>query len=143
MPNVDDNLKDTSRPESSNVAIEASQTPRSPTHRRIECTHRVLLDVVSKCDPCWDCVGQIEEGRSRYDTDEIDVGRDCGGDDKRDTPPDRNNCGVKDLPSFRSDQRSIEDVDQDVIVENFDADVSVQRGGDQTAQEGKCVACRN
>lgn len=132
MPNVDGDLKDAPRPKSSDIAAEASQTPRSPTDSRIECAHSMLPDVEAKCDPRRDGVRQVEEGCCGYDADEVDVCGDSSGDNEGNAPPNRNDGGVKDLASFGRNKRGPEDVYQNVVVEYFDAYIAVQRCGNET-----------
>ena len=103
-------------------------------------SHRVRFDIVPHSKKRRERVCQIQEERGRYDADEAKVVGDRRGDDKGDDPPDGYDGGVEYLAAAVDEWGCVEDVHQDVVVEDFDADVAVQSGGDEGGDEGDHVA---
>lgn len=141
VPDVLADLEGAAQEEAFDVAIDTGQATVGAANRGVEVAHGVSADVVAERDPRRDGVGQVKQGRSGDDRDEVGISRDGGGDDECNSPPDGHDCGVEDLASLGSHQWSVEDVDQHVVVEHLDANVSVQTRCDEAAQESEDVAC--
>ena len=101
---------------------------------------RILLDIIPDREERRKRVRQVQRERGGYDADEAKVVRDGRRDDKGDDPPDRHDGGVEDFAAAVDERRRIEDVHEDVVVEDFDADVAIQSSGDEGGNEGNHVA---
>ena len=101
---------------------------------------RILLYIISHRKERRKRVRQIQQSRGGYDTDEAEViwNRCC--DDKGDGPPDRYDGGVEDFPTAGDKRRCIEEVHEDVVVDDFDANVAIQSSSNESGDEGDHVA---
>jgi len=85
----------------------------------------VLLDEVAEGDHWWEAVCELDEahgGRQASETEEVG---DCGGEDECDGPVDGDNAGPKDLAAAGQERGGVEKFHEDVVIENFDADVAI------------------
>ena len=101
---------------------------------------RVFLYIVRHGEEWGQRVGQIQQRRGGYDTDEAEVVWNRGCDDESDGPPDRDHDGVENFSATSDERRCVEQVHEDVVVENLDTDVAVQSGSNKGGDEGDHVA---
>ena len=147
MPDVDANLEEASTEEATGPAPDGARLPVHDTRGGIKAliladADGVLLDVEAEREQRRHGVGQVEQHRGRDDADEADVIGDGGGEDERDDPPDGHDGGVDELPALGDERRHIEDVHEDVVVQDLDADVAVQAGSNKGSDERDHVAGR-
>ena len=85
-------------------------------------------------------IGQIQQHRGGYDTDEAKVIWNRCRKDKGDSPPDGHDGGVVDFAAMGNERRCTEDVHEDVVVEDLDTDVAIQSGSDEGGDEGDHIS---
>ena len=88
-------------------------------------SHRVRLHIIPHSKERRKRVRQVQQERGRYDTHEAKVVGDRRGDDEGDDPPDGYDGGVEYFAAAVDEWGGVEDVHEDVVVEDFDADVAV------------------
>ena len=102
--------------------------------------HRVSLDEVAKCKYGREAVSELHEANRCCHVGEAEEVRDRGGEDEGEGPVDWNNAGPEDLAAFREKGGRMEELHEDVVVDDFDADVAVQRGRNEATNDCKHVA---
>lgn len=130
--------------ESADPSLDATIVALHHARYRIEALtrlHCVSLDEVAKCKHRGKRVGELHKADRCRDADEAEEIRDRGGDDESDCPVDWNDTGPDPFAAFGEKGRRVEKFHQDVVVEDFDTDVAVQRGRDKGTDDGKHVAC--
>lgn len=139
MPDINPYLKHPPSKEPLDIPTNTNTASRNPTDRRIKHTKRMPLDIIPQSEHRWYRVTKIKQARSCHDRGKVDVSRYSGCNDKRCNPPDRNNHSIDDLPTFRGQEGSVEDIDQNVVVEHLDTNIRIQSGSDQPTQKGQDI----
>ena len=103
-------------------------------------TEGVFLDVEREGEPGREGVCELDDAEGGDDGDEAEEVGDGGGDDEGDGPVDGDDDGPEDFAFAGGEERGVEEVHEDVVVEDFDADVAVQACGDETGGDGEHVA---
>ena len=98
------------------------------------------LDVEPQREERRKSVRQVEQHGGGDDGDEAEVVWNSTGDHERNGPPDRDDASVDDLSALRDEQRCLEDVDQDVVVEHLDANIPVETSSDESGDQGDHIA---
>ena len=104
--------------------------------------HGVLLDEVPERERGGEGVAELDDAEGGDDGDEAEEVRDGGGDDEGDGPVDGDDDGPQDFALVGRQRREFEQIHQDVVVQHFDADVAVEPGGDDAADDGDHVSGR-
>jgi len=98
------------------------------------------LDIETESKKWRERVRQVQEHRCGDDADEAEVVGNCGCNDKRNGPPDWDNGCVNYLAACGGKGWCAEDVYQDVVVEDFDADVAIETCGNESSDQRNHVA---
>lgn len=98
------------------------------------------LDGIGDGQHGWECVCKVENADSSNHTRQARKIRDTASNDKGDCPEDRDETNPDELAGLGGKWWRSEKLDEDVVVENFDADVTVQGCCDESADHGKYVA---
>lgn len=86
-------------------------------------------------------VGELQDATGADEDDPcVDLGH-RGGDDPSEHPVDGHEGDPDPLAGLGFEEREVKKVTSEVVVENFDADVTVQHGGDDARDESDDIAC--
>ena len=102
--------------------------------------HSALVDGVAEREYGRERVRELYGAEGREDGDEAEEVGDCGGHDVGDRPVDGHDGGPEVLALLGGERGRGEEVHEDVVVEYFDADVAIERGGDDAAEHGEHIA---
>lgn len=108
----------------------------------LACLHRVEVDVVAEDQDGRKGIAKLNDGNGADDRHEAEVIGNGGRDDEGDRPPDGHDDHPQDFAVLGDQGRGLEQIHEDVVVKDLDADVAVQARGDQPTQHGKHVAGR-
>ena len=122
-------LLETSDP-SLHFGIEASDLS-STLVKAFTLFERAHLDVVSKVKQRREGVRKLQDANGSDEAGQIGELRDGGGDDEGDGPVDWNNDDPQEFARTGAEGRELEELHEDVLVDDFDADVAVQGSSDQ------------
>ena len=141
VPDVDGDLEGAAAEEAADPALDRGLVSGRPGRWRDRSPRRVgrmafFWMSIAQGEQRGQRVRQVQQHRGGHDTDEAKVVRDGGRDDEGDDPPDGDDGGVDELAARGDEGRSLEEVHEDVVVEDLDADVAVQTGGDEASHEG-------
>ena len=102
--------------------------------------HGVLLDEVPQRERGREGVAELDDAEGSDDGDEAEEVGDRGRDDEGHGPVDGHDDRPEDLALLGGEGREAEQVHEDVVVQDLDADVAVQARGDDPAEDGEHVA---
>ena len=144
MPDIDGNLEQAAAEEAAYPSPDRSLAPHHLSSRRIKAfalisSESVLLDVEAQSEEWRKGVRQVQEHGRRDYADEAEVVRYGCCDDKGNNPPDWNDSSIENFAPPGDEWRCAEDVQEDVVVEHFDADVAVKPCSDEGGDQGNHV----
>lgn len=117
------------------------QLARVRVKRRLA-LHGLLLDDVPEPQQRREGVGELHEEHGRRQADEPKKVGDGRRDDVGDGPVDGHHRRPVVLAPARRQGREVEELDQDVVVDYLDPDVTVQDRGDEATEDAQHVADR-
>ena len=140
MPHVFGDLQRTTADKSTHPALCCCSMSRHLSRRRIESfalnfSVRIVLYIVPHRKDGRNRIRQVQQSRGGYDANEAEVIRDRRGDDEGDGPPDGHDGGVEDFPAAGDKRRCIEDVHENVVIHDFDTNITIQSGSDEGGDE--------
>ena len=145
MPDVDGDLQRSAGDETTHPAtyavVEARDLPRGGVEAFVG-SYRVLVDSEAEGHDWRERVGELQDADGGDEGGELEEGRDRGCDDEGDGPVDGHDADPEPLAILGREGWGAEEVDEDVVVEDFDPDVAVQPCGDESAHYGQHVADR-
>ena len=95
----------------------------------------ILFDLITEHEERRKSVGELQDTDSGDKTRQVaDLG-DGGGNDKCDAPIKRDHDDPADLARLGGETGEFEKIDEKVIVDDFEADVSIQNGRDETGDQ--------
>lgn len=147
MRDILDPLKPATQPEADHPFAHAPQVPRHPPRRRIKAVvrirlHRVQVDIIPQRQDRRERVRELDDGGGADNRHKAEVIGDGAGDDEGDGPPNRHDHHPQRLAAFGGQRRRLQQIHQHVVVEDLDADVAVEAGGDEARDGGERVAHR-
>lgn len=86
-----------------------------------------------------EAVAELDDTEGGDDGDEAEEVWDTGGDDEGNGPVDGYDDAPQDVAGPRGERGRAEEIHEDVVVEDFDADVAVQTGCDDAREHGENV----
>ena len=117
--------------------------PRHSSSDRVKAlvtAQRAPLDEIADCQCRREGVAELDNTERRDNGDKTEEIGDGGSDDKCDGPVDGYDDGPQNLAVLRSERREMEEIHEDVVVEDLNADVAVETGGDDAGYDGEHVA---
>lgn len=116
--------------------------PRSGVEPLLLRQHGVLLDPVPQSQQSRKCIRKREdEQRPNEPRDEREL-RNRGANDKGNGPVNRHEASPEPLASLDGQRREVEDLLEKLHVDNLEANVAVERGGNERGDENDDVADR-
>lgn len=79
----------------------------------------------------WEGVSELQDANCCYEGSEAEEVGNGSSDDVCKGPIHRHNSCPQNLSRLGSQRRCIKEIDEDVVVQNLDADISIQTGRDQ------------
>jgi len=92
----------------------------------------ILLNAVSEGEQWRESVCKLHEANCSGDTCKSEEIGDRGGENKGDGPVEGNKACPEDFAAFGNESRRAKPFHQDIIVDDFNADVTVESGSDQS-----------
>ena len=141
-----ENVEGLDVPLSSKPALEPSEAgieTRDPSRGRVEALaglHGVLPDFETEHEEGREGVGELQDAGGGDEGGQVGELGDGGGDDEGDDPVDGHDADPEEFAALLGQGGEVEDVGEEVVVQDFDADIPVQRGRDQGGDEGDDVA---
>jgi hypothetical protein len=129
--------------EASDPSLQAAVMESDDASGRIEAfalLQRVLLNAVSQGEQRREGVCELHETDCGCDTCKSEEIRDRGSEDEGNSPVEGNEACPEDLAAFGNESWSTEPFHQDVVVDDFDANVAVETGGDQSGDHCEDVS---
>jgi len=100
----------------------------------------VLLDTIPESDHWRECVRELHEADSRGDACQTKEIGNRGCEDEGDDPVDWDDDRPENLAAFGNECWCVEPLHEQVIVDDFDANVTVESSSNQTRDHGQDVA---
>ena len=116
----------------------------SPRHRieALIAAQRAPLDEIADGQGGREGVAELDDTEGGHDGDEAEKVGDGRSNDKGDGPVDRHDYGPENLAVLGGERGKVEEVHEDVVVEDLDADVAIQTGSNDSGDDGEHVAGR-
>ena len=144
MPYIDSDLPGATTEEPTYPPPDGSLVPYHLSCGRIKalatfCSDSMPLDVETQGKEWRECVRQIQKHGCRNNGDETKVVWNSCCEEKRYSPPDWNDSSIDNLPTLSNERRRVEDIQEYVVVEDFDTDVAVKACSNQASDQSDHV----
>lgn len=124
--------------EASDPPLETSINTVVGASRRVEGLlgdHGVLLDLEAEGQDRGEGVRELQDADGAYEAGDVGELRDGGADYPGECPVGGHEGYPEELAGFGGERRGVHELLQDLDVGDFDADVAVETGGDETSHQ--------